>query len=91
MLKNFCTTGLEGRSLRGHNRHKPRSVQLVTNISYFPHKYCELRHKQLAISDLVSGHHVQMTVVGGENQIAVDGRAFHDGDVFVLISVAVTT
>ena len=65
--------------------------RLVTNISYFPHKYCGLRRKQLAISDLVSGHHVQMTVVGGENQIAVDGRSFHDGDVVVLISVVVTT
>ena len=41
------------------------------------------------MSDLVGRHDVQMSVVGAENQVAVDCRAFHDRDIFILITVAI--
>lgn len=41
------------------------------------------------MSDLVGRHDVQMSVVGAENQVAVDCRAFHDHDIFILITVAI--
>ena len=41
------------------------------------------------MSYLVGRHDVQMSVVGAENQVAVDCRAFHDRDIFILITVAI--
>ena len=42
------------------------------------------------ISDLMSGHDIQMAVVSSEDQITVDWRPLHSADIIVLITAVIT-